>query len=49
MTYKDLKYLHRNKASDKALRDKAFDIAENFLKCFKKGLLQFLEKFIWYF
>ena len=49
MTYKNLKCLHRNKASDKALRDKAFDIAENVLKCFTKGLLQFLEKFIWYF
>ena len=49
MTYKDLKYLHRNKASDKALRDKAFDITENVLKCLMKGLLHLLEKFIGYF
>ena len=49
MTYKDLKCLHRNKASDKALRDKAFDITENVLKCLMKGLLHLLEKFIGYF
>lgn len=49
MTHKDLKCLHRNKASDKALRDKAFDITENVLKCLMKGLLHFLEKFIGYF
>lgn len=49
MTHKDLKCLHRNKASDKALRDKAFDITENVLKCLMKGLLHLLEKFIGYF
>ena len=49
MTYKDLKCLYRKKASDKALRDKAFDIAENVLKYFTKGLLDLLEKLIWYF
>lgn len=49
MTHKDLKCLHRNKASDKALREKAFDITENVLKCLMKGLLHLLEKFIGYF
>ena len=29
MTYIDLKYLPRRKASDKVLRDKAFNIAKN--------------------
>ena len=32
MAYRDFKDLHRKKASDRLLRDKAFNVAKN-LKC----------------
>ena len=39
MTYRDFKDLHRRKASDRLLRDKAFNVAKN-LKCdeYQRGL-----------
>ena len=39
MAYRDFKDLHRRKASDRLLRDKAFNVAKN-LKCdeYQRGL-----------